>query len=368
MTKIALITIHGANSYGGCLQTLASQYFLSKFGDVSIIDYQTNFLSDTSNIIRFSGGIRAPLRMAKDCTRFFPRMRLLKKFENFRERNFKRTKYIASGDIVALKKLIDSFDNFVCGSDQIWNPAVTGGLDLSYFLDFAAGKNRFSLSSSAGSHVFTDAEKPLIIKNLQQFKAISCREKDTAERISAALGGRNVEYLVDPTLLLNKEQWINKLGLGKSKPPKGEYIFVYTLKKDHLVKSVIAKVRDKLRLPVVAIDQDSFLGYPTDQHFQDSDPVDYLNLILGAKFVITNSFHGTAFSVNFGIPFITTKPETGKNRIIGLLQGVGLLSRYLEDDSILDSVLECRVDFTQGMQYLASEEKRATEYVARAIE
>ncbi len=338
--RIALITIHYANSYGGCLQALATQTVLSKYGDVTILDYKSPDLGKTLDTLRLGLGLRDFLRAGKDLVRFFPRKRLVNKFKDFIKKKYNLSRPLNSG--LALEQAADQFDVFVCGSDQLWNPNVVGSQDFNYMLDFAGDRKKVSLSSSMGSFRYSEDNLHLFKSKLSDFAYVAVREKDLAEDLERDLG-RSVVNTLDPTLLLNKKQWSELLDLNLEK--KEKYIFVYTLKKTTFIREAINKISRQLGLKVVVIDQDPFLGFKCDRHVMDASPEDYLNLIAGASFVLTNSFHGTAFAVNFNVPFVTLPPETGVNRIKSFLDSVGLSSRLVDSLTSIDELIEIEPDF-----------------------
>jgi len=344
--RIALLTIHSANSYGGCLQCLASQLVLSKYGSIVLIDYKSSSLKNTMQLLRFGRSLRSILHVAKDVFRIFPRWRLLNKFKSFMGEYYCLS--IECNNFSDLQRLNESFDFFICGSDQIWNPAVIGYFDTHYLLDFVISKPRISFSSSAGSYVFNKAEGEVFKKSIEGFSKISVREKDLAARIFDITGRSDVEHTLDPTLLLNKQEWLDVMNI-KNKSLNEDYIFIYTLKKDRLVYEAIAYIAKKLDLKVIAVDQDPFLRYRVDCHVRDADPREFLTLLANAKFVITNSFHGTAFSVNFGVPFISIKPESGTNRVRGFLDEFGLGGRLIESMDDIQAALSCEIDY-KGVQ------------------
>ncbi|UBM26566.1 polysaccharide pyruvyl transferase family protein [Pseudomonas sp. p1(2021b)] len=338
--KIALITIHYANSYGGCLQAAATQAVLSRYGEVTILDYKTKDLGKTLNVLRLGFGIRDFLRVGKDIVRFFPRKRLISKFKKFIYRYYKLSRPI--GTVRDLKAAASKFDVFVCGSDQIWNPNIVGAQDFNYVLEFADGK-KISLSSSMGSFRYSGKGLAEFKKKLSSFSHIAVREKDLAEELSVELD-REVVNTLDPTLLLDKVQWFDLLGVEADEREK--YIFVYTLKKTDFICRAIDKISMQLGLKVVVIDQDPFIGFKCDRHVMDASPEDYVKLIAGSSFVLTNSFHGTAFAVNFAVPFITLPPESGVNRIQSLLDSVGLRNRMIDSIDSIDELLKLTPDFT----------------------
>lgn len=362
--KIALITIHHANSYGGMLQALASQTVLSKYGEVSIIDYKSAHLAKTMMLIRFGTEPRDILRVGKDLFRLIPRYKILKKFTAFREKYFHLTPKCQNLDELTL--LAKSYDILVCGSDQIWNPNIIGEFDSAYFLNFAKDKKKIAYASSAGSYQFSDTEEIKLKEYLSDFSHLALREKNTSEYISKLLDDKSVNTVIDPTLMLDKNQW-NQLVQCKEDKDSEPYIFVYTLQKNPFVKSMIDRISKILNLKVIAIDQAPYLGYHCDMHYKDADPTLYLKLIAEASFVITNSFHGTAFAVNFSKPFITLQPETGINRIQGFLTSVGLEKRLLLNEINLNMILEDTIDFTTAQQHLYSLRNQAKSYLDEAL-
>lgn len=340
--KIALITIHWANSYGGMLQALASQKILSDYGEVSIIDYKTTHLKKTMQLIRWGYTPRDFLRMGKDLFRLLPRYRLLHKFKSFIEKHLHLTQqYNNHHDLDKAEAL---YDVFVCGSDQIWNPNIIDGFDSAYFLAFIHNKKKLSYASSCGSYQFSKHEETVLIDYLSSFSNISVREKNTAQYLRNLIEGQKTTTVLDPTLMLDKSKWLELLEIKVKKNNK-PYVFVYTLKKDEFVRNIVEKVSNHFNLEVIVIDQDPFLGFPSDKHIQDADPKEYLEWIAGASFVITNSFHGTAFSVNFEVPFISIKPESGVNRIQDFLESVGLQERLILEKDNLDDIISSSVDF-----------------------
>jgi hypothetical protein len=102
-------------------------------------------------------------------------------------------------------------------------------------------------------------------------------------------------------------------------------------------------------------------------HIQDASPIDYLKLINGAKYVITNSFHGSAFSANFGIPFMVAMPESGQNRILGLLKGCNLLDRYIDGLFGWEDSFFGHVDFTVANQFFIQERAHSTSFIVDAL-
>ncbi len=341
--KIALITIHWANNYGASLQTFAIIKALNKYGKVSVLDYRNPYTSKGMSWIRFGSKPRDILRMSKDVFRLIPRYKVIKKFENFSYKNFNLTNLLNTDS--DFKKLENEFDVFVSGSDQIWNPKIInekGIIDTRYFLDFVTDKKKISYASSLGTYKYSEIEAEEVTPLLNSYDSIAVREQDSSIYLSELLH-KDVSHVLDPTLLHTKEEWLKffDIDINQNEEP---YILVYALHKDKLLKEVVEKVVQELNFKVITIDQDPFTNFKCDQHIKDASPEEFIKLFSQAGFVITNSFHGTCFSVNFNIPFIVTTPPSSINRIESLLKAVDIDERITIGGN-LTALINKNIDF-----------------------
>ncbi|MNP26479.1 Polysaccharide pyruvyl transferase [compost metagenome] len=196
-----------------------------------------------------------------------------------------------------------------------------------------------------GSHHYSIAEKDLALKYLATFDKVSVRESDSAQYLRKLLE-RPIEHVLDPTLLLSKNEWLSTLKLNKpfSQRP---YILVYVLRKNRILSKTVNLVAKSLGMDVIIIDQDPFTTLKCNTHVRDAGPRDFVELFSNASFVITNSFHGTAFSVNFNVPFIVTPPPSGLNRIMSLLTAVGAESRVIKSEEEASKVICDPINFEE---------------------
>jgi len=364
--KIALITLHWANNYGASLQVFATVKALEKYGEVSVLDYRNSYTSKGMTWIRLGTRPRDILRIGKDLFRLRPRYKVIKKFKAFSYRYLNLTPTLHNEK--AFTEVAQTFDLFVSGSDQIWNPKIVneeGRLDTHYFLKFAIGKKKISYASSLGTYQYDDEERAQVITLLKEYTHLSVREHDSAQYLSKLLH-RDVTHVLDPTLLHNKKEWLQFFDLPDSKD--GEtYILVYALKKDLLLKQTVEKVQKRLGMRVITIDQDPFTNFKNDRHIKDAGPDEFVKLFSQADFVITNSFHGSCFSVNFNIPFIVTTPPTSINRIESLLSAVGVQNRIIKDVEDLSKSFEDHIDFDIINQKLQHLRETSNRYLANAV-
>jgi hypothetical protein len=328
--KILLVTIQNANNYGAILQAYAMQKTLQNYGEVKILNYDNRHIGIDFDLVRVKPTIHGLLGMGKDLLRIIPRKKALNRFTLFINKYINLTEKVTKEDIEQLENL---FDLYIAGSDQIWNPrciSEKGKIDDIYFLNFAnKSKIKASFSSSFGSYKFNKKEEIQIQNLLKDFKSISVRELDSKNYLSNLLK-KDIFHTLDPTLLLNKEEWIESFNLKKKNDEK--YILVYTVPKTKLINHVTTKINEKLKLKVIAIDQGLTTIATVDKQIRDAGPLEYLELFLNAEFIITDSFHGTCFSLNFNKNFVSVAPGIHSNRIESLLNSVDLSNQLIKDE------------------------------------
>ena len=280
-------------------------------------------------------------------------------FEEFAEQ-IPQTKPLSKNE---LKELNNDFDIFICGSDQIWNPNY---FDKSYLLDFVSTGKKIAYAPSFGGKKIPFRLKNEYRKCLKSFACLSTREPSSCEIIEA-ITNRKCPYVVDPTLLLSKEQWINALNIKKNTQEK--YILCYFLSDNLWYKKVVSQIKEHLKLPVIFIAPsrkvvEGKLIYP--------GPKEFVQLVNNAEYVITDSFHGTVFSVIMEKQFVTLQRFSGKNgnnenaRLIAFLKIIGCLERFVGKENCelidLDRIEFCRVQCAIG-----TEIEKSKKYLDEAI-
>jgi hypothetical protein len=366
--KISLITTHNANNYGAILQTFATQEVLKQYGTVTIINYENKHLSISLNLVRFLPTVHGLLGVAKDIFRLLPRYRVLKRFQDFFDEYFILSSLVKKDHIESLS---ESYDVYVAGSDQIWNPACVSKLrkiDSVYFLGFVPNeKIKISYASSMGGYKYSESEAVAVKELLSGFDSISVREKDTKNYLENILG-RRVEHVLDPTLLLSKEQWLNSLGIQRESEPE-RYILFYCVPKLQGIREIAKYYREKLGIKLIALDQGLSSGVKVDKHIRDAGPREFIALFENAEFIITDSFHGTCFSINFGKPFVVYTEGMHSNRIKSILEITGLKHRLLnsaENTDCLDDLIGDK-GLKEGLVKLADLRKNSLEFFDQAL-
>ena len=349
--KIATITFHHVYNFGGVLQALALQTFLEKRGhQVQIIDYRPQYLESEyrvwkspiksalqrkkelqglnySAVQKLKSIVRCFAGTAKQNLQFNSRLNKKRHFEHFINQNLHLTKRYQEKNIASFDS--KSFDTYICGSDQIWNKKISGGVyDSAYFfgfLDDKARKNSYS-ASSGDSLSSTDAELKMY---LDSFEHISVREQKDQNILQDILQ-KPVFQTIDPTLLLSSDDYANFESPICEKSP---YILVYLLERNPVFEDVLNKVMKETGVKLV-IDLSAASYFTCDGlERRTVGPDGFLSYVKNASFVLTNSFHGTAFSIIYHKQFFTMPHSKRASRMVDLLEKLDLQTRIIEENS-----------------------------------
>lgn len=341
MKSIGILTMHKVLNYGSTLQAWATLKVLKNMGyEAKLIDYlypNKEHVKSNDNLILLI------IRFLRNLYLGFPLKKKRNSFDSFWRSNYLLTHTYS--DSRGLKETPPLFDEYVVGSDQVWNINYIKD-DNTFFLDFVPkDKEKLSYASSIPLKCLSEEKKKSIAYYLNGFKAISVREKGGFDFIRSFYKG-NLQICVDPTLLLNKDDYQSFILESKFKYDKPfllVYILNYAFDPYPYVNRLIEKVSLELGLSVICLDFSSKqrLNVKNKIHLHDSvGPNEFLWLFSHASFVITTSFHGTAFSINFNVPFysIINNVENGDDRMISLIRQCGLNQRIIKKDTPIESI------------------------------
>lgn len=370
--KISVITCHCPHNYGAVLQAVALQRYLTGQGvEAEVIDYRPDYLL---RIQRFGyvGDARygrpALLRLLYLAASFPYRLRRRMVFARFLARELRLTpdRY---PDYASLLARPPRGDRYICGSDQIWNPDLPNGRDEAYYLSFVsdpARRNAYAASVAVGLSRDTAATERLLSR-LEGFRHLSVREDTTAAQLEEWLE-RPVRRTVDPVFLLPPEEWDRLADRHTSSVPSGPYVLAYPMGDGRNVLRIAAAVARAACLPLYCISFSLHRHPAVDRQFRALAPDGFLRLIRGASCVVSNSFHGTAFSLLYGRDFWACGiPATGL-RIESLLRLAGLESRFVvEEAPPAPHELLRPIDYGAVRPRLRQAEACSEEFLARII-
>lgn len=328
--KISLITLHCVNNYGSVLQTYATQEVLADMGyEVEIVDFYRPDLTLLHKLFSCYLYEAHNLKgLAKNLIFLPSNISMQIMFSHFRDKYFKVSshKYYTEADFA--KYPIEA-DAYIVGSDQVWNSVLNHGLIRPYYLSYAKkGKKKIAYSSSFGIDKLKDEEKAFNKEMLSTFDYITTRELSGVS-IVKNLGFSRVSQILDPTLLLSKNKWLEIAEECKEKSP---YILVYQLHHHEGLDAYISDLSNKKDLKVLRIcyRYDEFRKFGQCVYLPRVEQL--LGYIYSASYVITDSFHVTAFSINLNIQFESIVPaKQFGGRISSLLTLVNLQNRGIQD-------------------------------------
>ncbi len=201
-------------------------------------------------------------------------------------------------------------DLYVTGSDQTWNSQYNEGIDRGFFLDFLPDTaRRIAFVSSFGKTELDKGEIEETKRLLRRYEKISVRE-DSAVKIMTDMGLEAPTHLMDPTLMLDKEEWLK---IASPRLVKEPYLILMLLyNEDNHATEYARKIADEKGLKLVKISWEMKKPPLVDQLFTHRSPADFLSLFYYADFVVTNSFHGLAFLLNLEKQFIMV-PRKAQN-------------------------------------------------------
>lgn len=329
--KIGILTFHNAYNYGAVLQTYATQVLLSGLGyDVEIINYHNHYIDEAYEHfkLKFRG-------IAKKAFKEIVISTIISIFEKRKERKFlcfqDRYLNLSKSVYFADEGVLPAYHAVLIGSDQVWNPKLTGGFDKFYWGDIQGPDKIIAWAASTKETAFTAADKNIIANFLDNFHAISVREKSLKEFLSP-LTTKPIHVVLDPTLLLEGNIW------RKMCKPVAEkhFIVVYALGDEQEVTMVARKFATSQELQLIVLNPlpnaKIQKGYK-----QTAGPIEFLSYINAAEYVVVASFHGTAFSLLFNKQFFCFIKDGHTNvRVESILEQVGLRNRIISETSTFD--------------------------------
>lgn len=368
--KIALLSFHNAANYGAALQAYALQKALEQMGhDCEYINYLND---ERRNRYSLSFLFWAALkkRDIKGAAKYLLGAPFLltrkKRFNKFYNAFLHVTKreYSNSQEAVSLNPC---YDRFIVGSDQVWNPDNNGD-DAAFLLDFVKDdKKKISYSSSFGIASINEEHREMFKKNLVKFKSLAVRESIGREIIKD-LTGRDAKVVLDPVMLLSKEQWLSIVPKNNTKE---NYIFSYTNRdsqiddffktgfelkgRKHYVLSRYTKPRD-------------FLSSTVRVKYWMS-PQEFVSVIANADLVVTASFHCVAMSIILNRPFVAILTgDRGKDeRPLNILRALNLENRILSP-ALTVTDIDAPIDWASVNKLIKELKDSSADYLTKAIE
>lgn len=360
--KIGIVTWHYNSNYGTLLQAYALQEIIKKFGySPEFVNFRPNLNTSKKKLVRKLKDLYIML--------FRPGLYNNRKLlYRFIDQNFSLGKlYYSYNDLC--KEADKIYDVGICGSDQIWSNN-TGTINPFYYLDFLDESKRISYASSIGRNRIPDNLVTDFGKYVNKIRYLSIREEKGAEIIKE-ITGRDAEVVLDPSLLLDKDEWLEKIEDKKPVSPKEKYIFLYILGDNEEHVEYAKQVSKITGLKLIAIE--TKYGKVKDLELIPADPFDFVELVNNASYVLTDSFHGLAFSINLEKQFAVFKrfrddeKKSQNSRIYNLLKKTNLEDRLILSDESVSFLSDNIIDYNSVKPLLEEERKRSLEFLSSSI-
>lgn len=372
--KIGMLSFHESLSFGATLQCFALQKVVRDMGyDPEFIDFQRKKCAEfkslktqpstkerlKQHVIRLILGIQNIIQSKNN-------KRVDSAFEDFKKENIK-IGHKSFGSIDEIYKEKFDYNAFITGSDQVWNP-FNSILEV-YGLGFVPEDvNTIAYAASMGVSKIPDDRKDDMNNALQKIRYISCREYEGAEELSQLLS-RDVINVLDPTLLLCKEEWM-EYESDKKVPDK--YALCFFLGSLDYPRKFAAELAKKNKCKLITIPGSPKDMFAKGEIAKGCGPREFLELFHNAAFVCTDSFHGTAFAINYNKPFYSfcrrgyNETTSFLSRIKDLLEVVGLSERLIYPDSEVSFDIP-KLDFVSANKALEKERAKSKAFLQEAL-
>lgn len=355
--KTGVITFHNAINYGALLQTYALQTCLISMGYESVV---INYSNENINKIR-----KKPYWRDYKNLYNYHNDKLIYEIENIKERKLKHfldTKINKTEEINKdnIKEVTSGLDIVFTGSDQVWNDDITQ-FDDTYYLDFVSPEKKCSYAASIGKELIPVENLPRVQKLLSDFRAISVREETAKKAIKSQLGISTTRVL-DPTLLLSDIEYKTIAEI----PDNKQFVLLYMLLYSETLVNSAKKLAKERGVPLLCINS-SGKRIKGVIDCSDAGIEQWIGLFLQADFIFTNSFHGTAFSINFNKQFNVELPPAkikASSRVKDILDLFKLEDRIINEGNINLK----QIDFTEVNEILKFERDQSKEFIINAIE
>jgi hypothetical protein len=369
MKKIATITFHASYNYGSNLQAYALQEYIKKLCNndckYNIINLRTPIQQEMYKTCFEKEGIKNKIKRVIKAPEKKDLLKRKEKFEDFINQKLQVTK-----EYKFLEEIKDdnlSYDYYISGSDQLWNLKARD-FDWANYLEFVKKGKRISYAASFGpkKQTWNNEEKERIRKDLLLYDYLSVREQGSFNNVKE-LTNIEPEINIDPTMLLNKDEWMKIIDVNPL--VNKDYIFLYNLKGEKEIIKIAKKVSKITQMPIVVTQRTlrSEIFYGFEKRF-DAGPLEFLNLILNAKLVLSSSFHGTVFSILFNKPFYAINGAKDF-RISTLLEKMNLKNRTIEIDNVEEKCKKIYdIEFKEANALLEAEREKSKIYLKKALE
>ena len=366
--NIVIVTFNKAHNYGAMLQEYALLKKTSEFGNSKILNYDDFNIAKNYKYIGFGYG---PLRkrikiIIKYLVFFYINRKRYKAFKKFEKKYINLTNERCTG-VKDVNKCLEKVDVLIAGSDQVWNPQITNGLDDVYTLNIPSqNMKKISYAASIGKDVIDVGFQNEYKAKLSRLDLISVREESGANALQNIIKNKKIDVVLDPTLLLTRNDWnrIANNGIYENK----KYILAYIVDENLEQIKIVDKISELTGLKVIHFEK---IGHYKNilKSAYTYGPESFVSLIKNAEYVVTTSFHATVFSIIFNKKFWVVPHKTTGSRVTDLLAKLGISNRVVNTLEEFN-----KKDYNEAIYYnkvnkiLEEEREKSLKWLKDAIE
>lgn len=366
--KVSIITRHAIANYGSLLQTIATEKLFENLG------FKTEVINYVPEDEKIENLVDSYIQNSKFWNKNFITRKMYKALQNknIYKMNIKfseyQKKYLHLSEceyntISDLQKNKPVADIYCTGSDQDWGAIGRKKYDEAYFLSFLSQNDKaISYAASFGKDALCDELKQRLFELTKKYSDILVRE-DSAVKLLNDCGVKNATQVLDPTLLTSKKDWDNIC--SDRKLINGNYILIYQLHHNKKLDKYAKKISKITGKKLIRINTSKYFKYKTGKFVYLPSPDEFLSYIKYADIILTDSFHGTCFSLIYNKNFIDILPSITGTRISSILNLFGLADRITVGDDY-DLVNE-NIDYDKVNIKLAAEQAKSIEALKNAL-
>ena len=360
--KIGIITFHRAHNYGAVLQCFALSTTLKDLGhSVEVIDYYPSYFKKQYAL--FSLNHFSQLSMKSKCA-YLCKCLITSVSKTKRRKKFNlfiNQLPLTDSQYNEKNYVFKKYDAIIFGSDQIWNPLLTSKEDNIFCGNFSKNNSLFiSYAASTSPGILNTSYSNYFKDIANRFDSISVREQSLVEYFHS-IGAKSATLVLDPVLLLPQEKWKN-IAIPSTKK---NYLLIYTVPQNPKVRELAEMIAKQKKLEIIEIRPTVNLK-PTKKSLDTVSPNEFLGYFSGASFVVTTSFHGTAFSIIFQKQFVTLQLGTAQDdRAQNLLNQLGLKDRLVDHTHLINP--ESDIDYKKIQKKLDALIKHSKSFITKSL-
>lgn len=378
MKNIGIFTWFNSINYGTCLQAYALYKFLKNH------NYNSYFIENLKYYYGMHNPIESIMAIVRKCKNknFKYEKNTIQDFSNkkqtiFKQRKVKNHQFIYDNCSVRINKTKSDYetmlfdtDIFITGSDQIWNPNYLSPINL---LSFAKNNKKIAYASSIGVDRIPFLKKSIYKKYLSRFNKIGVREKTAQIELSKLLN-KEVVTVLDPTFLLNKDEWSKIIDNKYETLPKKKYIFCYFIGEDRNWEKQVKDFADRNGYEVICAISETYTIPEIGISKPELGVEEFMNYLINADIIATDSFHAVALSINFNKKFVVFKrfrdsdKKSQNSRIVDVLSTFKLEKQLVEKNNTMEKVLNNNIDYSETNNILSELRKLSEIFLINAIE